>query len=173
MLDGVRVAGRWISKPLLDRLTARAQGPNAPTRHAMLKEFCRLAQWLDGKGRPCLSSANVSIGRLEKSGWVKFPPAAPSKARSSPRKLWDDGLALDALPKLPPSVELIEDLQLYLIANDRDPRHGVWHRLICREHPLKDAPLVGAQLRYLILAGSEVVGAFGFGPASAGRISRP
>lgn len=166
MLDAVRVAGRWISKPLLDRLTARAQGPNPPTRHAMLKEFCRLAQWFDGKGRPCLSCANVGIGRLEKSGWVKFPPAAPSKARSSPRKLWDDGLALLPLPKLPRSVELIEDLHLYLIADDRDSQHRVWNRLICREHPLKDAPLVGAQLRYLILASSEVVGAFGFGPAS-------
>src|SRR6185295_7719767 len=100
MLDAVRVAGRWISKPLLDRLTARAQEPEPPSRQAMLREFCRLASWVDRKGRPCLSSANVGIGRLEKNGWVKFPPAAPIKARSSPRKLLDDGLPLPPLPKL-------------------------------------------------------------------------
>ena len=166
MLDAVRVAGRWISKPLLDRLSARAQGPDAPSRHGMLKEFCRLVPWLDRKGKPCLSSANVAIGRLEKSGMVRFPPAAPQKARSSPRKIWDDGLPLSPLPHLPKSVELIKDLRLHLIADAKDPHHCIWNRHICREHPLKDAPLVGAQLRYLIMAGTQVVGAFGFGPSS-------
>lgn len=166
MLDAVCVSGRMVSKPLLERLTARSQGPDAPSRHAMLKEFCRLTHWVDRKGRACLSSANVGIARLEKNGWVKFPPAAPMKARSSPRQLRDDGLPLPPLPKLPKSVELIEDLHLRLITDDRDPHHGLWNRLISREHPLRGAPLVGAQLRYLIFAGEEVIGAFGFGPAS-------
>ncbi len=132
----------------------------------MLKEFCRLTHWVDRKGRPCLSSANVGLERLEKTGWVKFPPPAPMKAHSRPRQLPDDGLPLPPLPKLPHSVELIEDLHLPLIADDRDPHHALWNRLLSREHPLGRAPLVGAQLRYLILAGTEVLGAFGFGPAS-------
>ena len=47
-----------------------------------------------------------------------------------------------------------------------DGQHLLWNRLIRREHPLKGAPLVGAQLRYLIWAGAEVIGAIGFGPPS-------
>ena len=78
MLDSVRVAGRWISKPLLERLTARSRGPVVPTRRAMLKEFCRLAHRVDRKGRLCLSSANVAIGRLEKSGWANPSHEAPN-----------------------------------------------------------------------------------------------
>ena len=166
MLDAIRVAGRWVSKSLLERLTAQSQGPQAPARRVMLRKFCRLTHWVDRKGRECVSSANVGIGRLEKLGLVQFPPPAPSKARSSPRKLKDDGLALPPLPKLPNSVERIEELRLHLIANERDPLHPLWNRLISREHPLRGAPLVGAQLRYLIFAGEEVIGAFGFGPAS-------
>ena len=166
MLDAVRVLGRWISKPLLERFTARSQGPDAPTRQVMLKEFCRLTHWLDHKGRPCLTSANIGMARLEKAGLVKFPPPAPLKARSSPRQLRDDGLPLPALPLLPKSAEQIEHLRLHLIADDRDPFHAIWNRLISREHPLRRAPLVGAQLRYVILAGEQIVGAFGFGPAS-------
>jgi hypothetical protein len=158
--------GRWISKPLLERLTARSEGLGAPSRHAMLKEFCRLANWVDRKGRACLSSANIGIQRLEKNGWVRFPPPAPLKARASPRQLRDDGLPLPPLPALPKSAGLIDDLHLHLIADDKDPCHPLWNRLISREHPLRQAPLVGAQLRYLILAGAEAVGAFGFGPAS-------
>ena len=166
MLDAVRVGGRWVDKALLERLSARSQGPEAPTRRAMIKEFCRLTHWVDRKGRPCLSSANVGIARLEKTGWVKFPPPAPMKVRSGPRQLRDDGQPLPPLPQLPQSAEGIEDLHLHLIVDDRDPQHALWNRLISREHPLGGAPLVGAQLRYLILAGSEVIGAFGFGPAA-------
>ncbi len=166
MLDALRVAGRWISTALLDRFSARAQGENPPTRQALLKEFCERTQWKDRKGRLCLSSANVAIGRLEKRGCVTFPPAVPHKARSGPRRLRDDGLALPPIPQLPKSVEGIEDLRLELIRDDQDPHHALWNRLICREHPLGPAPLVGAQLRYLILAGAAPIGAFGFGPAA-------
>jgi hypothetical protein len=68
------------------------------------------------------------------------------------------------LPKLPRSVEQIPELRVRLIAGRTE--HLIWNRLIRRLHPLKGAPLVGAQLRYLIWAGAEIIGAFGFGPAS-------
>ena len=166
MLDAVRICGRWISKPLLERLTVRTLGSNPPTRQALLKEFCRRTHWFNRLGQPCLSSASVAIQRLEKQGLVRFPPPAPRAARSSKRKLLTNGQPLPPLPKLPGSAEQIADLHLSLITDDQDPQHWVWNAIISREHPLKDAPLVGAQLRYLILAGSQVVGAFGFGPAS-------
>ena len=144
MLDAVRVSGRWISKPLLERITARTVGLNPPTRQELLKDFCRLTQWNNRKGEPCLSSANVCIQRLEKLGCVKLPPLAPRAARPGKRTLLDDGQPLPAIPKLPASVERIKDLHLSLIVDDRDPQHLIWNRMISREHPLKGAPLVGA-----------------------------
>jgi len=166
MLDAVRICGHWISKPLLERLTVRTLAPNPPTRQALLKEFCRRTQWFNRLGQPCLSSASVCIQRLEKQGLVRFPPPAPRAARVGKRKLLTNGQPLPPVPKLPRSAEQIADLHLSLITGDQDPQHWVWNGIISREHPLKDAPLVGAQLRYLILAGWQVVGAFGFGPAS-------
>lgn len=166
MLDAVRMCGHWISKALLGRITARTLGPNPPTRQELLKEFCRRAHWRDRKGKFCLSSANICVKRLEQHGLVRLPPPAPRAPRSSKRKLLDDGLPLPSLPKLPKYAEQILDLRLSLIADDKSPQHFIWNRIISREHPLKGAPLVGSQLRYLILAGDQVVGAFGFGPAS-------
>jgi hypothetical protein len=57
-------------------------------------------------------------------------------------------------------------LRLRLIQDEADPSHRIWNRLIAREHPLGDRPLVGAQLRYLIECDQGVVGALGFGPAA-------
>ena len=99
MLDAVRMAGRWISKLLLDRITVRTLRPNPPTRQQALEEFCQRTDWRDRKGNLCLSSANVCVKRLEKSGLVRLPPPAPRTPRSAKRKLFDDGLPLPSLPQ--------------------------------------------------------------------------
>jgi hypothetical protein len=106
------------------------------------------------------------MNRLEKQGLVTLPPPLPRAQPSAKRRLLDDGQPLPPLPKLPSSADKITDLHWSLIVDTDDAQHLVWNRLISRQHPLKGAPLVGAQLRYLLLAGSEVVGAIGFGPPS-------
>jgi hypothetical protein len=160
------MCGRWISKAILHRITARTLEPNPPPRRELLKEFCRRVGWRNRKGELCLSSANVCVKRLEEHGLVRLPPPAPRACPSSKRQLFDDGQPLPNLPKLPQSAEQIPDLHWSLIADADDGQHLIWNRLISRQHPLKGAPLVGAQLRYLLMAGSEVVGAIGFGPPS-------
>ena len=166
MLDAIRMCRRWISKNILKRISDRAQAPDPPARRELLKEFCRRVDWRNRKGELCLSSANVCMKRLEEQGLVSLPPPAPRAQRTSKRRLLDDGQPLPPLPRLPPTVEKIADLHWSLIVDTQDAQHLVWNRLISRQHPLKGAPLVGAQLRYLLLAGSEVVGAIGFGPPS-------
>ena len=166
MLDAVRMSGRWFSKAVLGRITARTLGPDPPSRQEALQDFCRRTGWRNRKGELCLSSANVCVNRLEALGWVRLPPPAPRAARGAKRQLLDDGQALPPLPQLPRSVDQIADLRLSLIAGASDEQHLIWNRLISRQHPLKGAPLVGAQLRYTIYAGDRVVGAIGFGPPS-------
>ena len=165
VLDAVRMAGRWIRRSLLDGLTARTLASDPPSRHQLVQEFCRRAHWRNRQGKLCVSTANVCLQRLEKQGLVRLPPPARHLGRSGQRTLRDDGLALPPVPKLPSQVQHICDLRLRLIAGSQDPQHLIWNRLICREHPLQGAPLVGAQLRYLILAGeNDILGALGFGP---------
>jgi len=165
VLDAIRIAGRWIKRGLLDRLTARTLASDPPSRHQLVQEFCRRAHWRNRKGKLCVSTAHVCLKRLEKQGLVRLPPPTSPRAFPSPRTLRDDGLALPPLPKLPGQVQGIGDLRLSLVADSQDPQHLIWNRLISRQHPLQGAPLVGAQLRYLILAGeNDILGALGFGP---------
>ena len=165
MVDAVRIAGRWISRSLLERLTARSLVSNPPSRHQLVQEFCRRAHWRNRKGDLCVGSANLTLQRLEKQGLVRLPPAAKRVRTSSARTLHDDGLPLPPVPNWANRAQKLEGLRLSLITDSNDPQHLIWNRLICRHHPLKKAPLVGAQLRYLILAGdNDVLGAIGFGP---------
>jgi hypothetical protein len=162
VLDAVRMSGRWIRRSVLDLLTARTEAKVPPSRRQLVQEFCRLIHWRNRQGALCLSSANVCLNRLEKQGLVRLPPPAQRKGAALRRKLRDDG---QPLPPLPSRLGSAKDVRLVLIADSDDPQHLVWNRLISREHPLKDAPLVGAQLRYLIVAGEQdILGAIGFGP---------
>jgi len=126
-------------------------------------EFCRAVGWHDAKGRPCLSSARVALGKLEKLGKVQLPAPVSSAQDKPARGLWDDGQPLPELPKLP-SQGPLPGWRLRLIADEHDPAHRIWNRLIAREHPLGRRPLVGAQLRYLIECDWGIVAAVGFGP---------
>lgn len=162
MLDAVRMCGRWIKRSILDFLSSQAQSSDPPSRRQLVRDFCRHTLWHNRKGQPCLSSANVCLNRLEKQGLVQLPPPAPSKRPLAKRSLHDDGLPL---PPLPGKSAQLQNLRVSLISGPDDPQHKVWNRLISRQHPLKGAPLVGTQLRYLILAGeNDVLGAIGFGP---------
>jgi hypothetical protein len=154
----VRIAGRWISVHILSRLTARSRSPNPPTRQKIVQDFCQAAHWRDRKGRLCVASANIALKRLAARGLVQLPPPAPRQARRQARQLLDDGQAL------PPPPASVRQLTVQLIQDQHDPDHLLWNRLIIREHPLKAAPLVGAQLRYLIRSPEGIVGAFGVGP---------
>lgn len=163
MLDAVRIAGRWVSVSVLARLSGRALGDDPPSRQSMLRDFCRATHWRNRKGQWCLASANVALKRLEERGLVRLPAPAPRQARRGPRQLVDDGQALPAVPGAGAS---LQEIGLQLIQDQHDPDHGLWNRLIIREHPLKGAPMVGAQLRYLIRNQGSILGAFGVGPAS-------
>ncbi len=144
VLDAVRIAGRWVSQIVLDRLTALSMREDAPVRSKVVEMFCRQTGWVNRRGEPCSSSANVALNRLEAQGRVRLPPAQVRGASGHSRKLVDDGQELPVLPVLPQSVQQIKQLEFQLLSGAKDPDHGLWNRLIIREHPLKAAPLVGS-----------------------------
>lgn len=128
-----------------------------------MEEFCRATGWRDGKGRLSISSASVALRKLEKLGQVELPPMIRRTQSQRARGLFDDGQALPARPKVPAKGS-IPGWRLHRIADEHDPAHLIWNRLMVRQHPLGRSPLVGAQLRYLVECDSGIVGAFGFGP---------
>lgn len=155
-----------MPQEVLDRLTRCSQGPNNLSRTQITAEFCRRVNWRNAKGELSVSSAAVALKRLESLGLLKLPPKAKRRESASQRGLTDDGLDLPPVPKLSGNSARIAGLRVKLIADADDPDHGLWNRLIVREHPQGRQPLVGAQLRYIIECDAGIIGALGFGPAA-------
>ena len=106
----------------------------------------------------------MALSKLERRGHLALP-AGKSRARRRHR-LRASGQPLPPVGAVPRRVEQVRGLHLHLLSGCEDPRHGLWNDLMIQQHPCGDAPLVGAQLRYLIGSEHGWLGALGFGPAA-------
>ena len=129
----------------------------------MARHVCQELKWNRRDGEPNVAKARDFLGKLDKAGHVKLPPARGPRA-GQPRRLSCTGQSLPPLGEVPVRADQIQGLYLHLLSGWEDPLSPLWNELIVQQHPLKDAPLVGCQLRYLIGSAHGWLGAMGFGP---------
>jgi len=162
MQEPIIVCGREFRPEVVEHINQLARQQPAPSGNTLAREACALLAWYRPDGRPALSSAKVALRKLEKRGVLVRRPLR-GKARHGLRA---SGQELPPLSPVPRRADQIQELSLHLLSGQEDPLHGVWNDLIIAQHPCGDAPLVGAQLRYLIGSAHGWLGALGFGPAA-------
>ncbi len=164
MQDFITQCGREFSPELLMHLATLAVQQPPASRNQLARETCCALAWFSPDGRPALSSAKVALNKLGKRGLLPLPP---SKFRQGGRhRLARSGQALPSVEAVPRSVDQLQGLRLHLLSGQDDALHGLWNDFMIQQHPCGDAPLVGAQLRYLIGSEQGWLGALGFGPAA-------
>ena len=164
MLNPYVVCYRTFSPELMTHLNELARQEPPATRNMMAKEACAHLGWYSPDGRPAISSAKVALHKLARRGLLTLPARKPRAKRE--HRLRHSGRKLPALEGVPQRVDKVKDLRLHLLSGADDPLHALWNDLMIQEHPCGDAPLVGAQLRYLIGSQHGWLGALGFGPAA-------
>lgn len=166
--EPIIVSGREFRPEVVEHLNQLARQQPAPSGNTLAREACALLAWYGPDGRAALSSAKVALRKLQKRGILVLHQAR-TKAR---HRLRASGQKLPPLRKVPGRVDQIQGLGLHLLSGQEDRLHGIWNDLIIAQHPCGDAPLVGAQLRYLIGSDHGWLGALGFGPAAFALASR-
>ncbi|MGH9579576.1 MAG: IS4 family transposase [Terriglobales bacterium] len=136
----------------------------ALTRAQLARELCRRLDLRDPKGDWQVATAAKALRDLEAQGHWTLPAPAVQRPRSwsnAPARLLRRVAAATGLPE---AIEQIRGLRLLEVG---DPRHLlIWNELMIREHPLRDARLVGRQFRYLIGSDHGWLGGIGFGSAA-------
>lgn len=152
----IRYCGRYFSEG--DLGTIRRLCASLPTRRAIADALCDELSWYRPDGRRKDMSARVALLRMEADGLVRLPAARNGNGNGRiPRHEQPDGqldLFVSKAPERLSSVELV-------VANDQASR-ARWRHLVACHHYLGYTPLAGAQLRYLVQWGTEVIGALGF-----------
>jgi hypothetical protein len=133
------------------------------SNNAVAKVICEHLAWFSPDDRPALAGAKVALGKLRNKGLLLGPQR---RRRARPHQLRGSGEPLAPVSRVPRRVDQVEGLQLCLLSGHTDPLSTLWNDFMIQQHPCGGAPLVGAQLRYLIGSEHGWLGALGFGPAA-------
>ena len=130
------------------------------SRSELARRLCDRKGLKDALGRPRVVAARIDLCRHAKHGRLQLPPSPhppprPRRRRPAPMAPAGRGDTRKVLLDVGP-------LSLHRVRGPRDPWHEVWNRSMREQHYLGAGPLCGAQLRYVVTAGEEVVAAVSF-----------
>ena len=149
----MQYCGRSFSTPDIELIRGLiAEGLN---RSHLSRMFCEKTDWKKPDGGLKEMSCRVALLKMEREGHIILPPAQrPANNHLKKPK---------EMPLLLPTTEQVEKLALELVDKKTS---ALWNAYIDRYHYLGYTPLPGAQLRYFVKAGDEILGLLGFSAAA-------
>ena len=145
--------------------TLISQDPNL-TRAALSRKLCVLWQWLKPNGELKDMTCRVALARMQADGLIVLPPSRlPAGCRGRPN--FPPTSASDPQTPIVQPVHELGPLSLRLVQGTAQSR--LWNEYIARYHYLGYTPMSGAQLRYNVFAGAQLVACISFG-ASAWKL---
>ena len=135
-----------------------------PSRHrfALSQLVCERLDWRRANGQLKDMSCRVAMLRMHRDGLIQLP---------APRRRHGNGTlhrrrTAQAEPQLPiiARVDELPELQVRPLADRREAL--LWREYVDRYHYLRYTPLPGAQQRYLVTSGRQVLAVIGFGASA-------
>jgi len=155
-----RYCGRDFSSTELDQINSLIKYNPSFKRSRLSREVCKMFQWLKPDGKLKDMSCRVAMLRMHADGIICLPPPMYKKRLAGKVKLTSD---TDQQNLVTCSVDLLPPLRLQIVTQ---PCSALWNEYVERYHYLGYTPLPGAQLRYFIYAGEQLVALTGFGAAA-------
>jgi len=156
----IRYCGRDFSSTELARIRSLIKHNPSFNRSRLSREVCEMLHWLKPDGKLKDMSCRVAMLRMHEDGQICLP--LPTRIKHPVRKVVLTS-ATDSQDSVSCSVDLLPKLHFNVVTKDSS---ALWNEYIERYHYLGYTPLPGAQLRYFIYAGEQLVALTGFGAAA-------
>jgi hypothetical protein len=158
----VRFCGRDFSPTELERIRSLIAQGNT-WRSQLARHVCQEFGWRNAQGRLKEMSCKVALLRMERAGLLVLPPPRGRNGNGKKPVPAQRLLALEPTPLTLPAHHL-QALSLQLV---RTPLERLLYRqMMVEHHYLGYYPMPGAQLRYLLYHGSQLLGGLGFGASA-------
>lgn len=156
----IRYCGRDFTPKELDQIRSLIKNNPEFNRTRLSTEVCRIFQWLKPDGKLKDMSCRVAMLRMDKDGLIRLPPSTRTK---QPVKKIEFTPATDPQHHIVCPVDQLPQLHLQMVTKTTS---ALWNEYIERYHYLGHTTLPGAQFRYFITAGEQLVALTGFGAAA-------
>lgn len=160
----MRFCGKTWSNEAIERIRELIATHPTALRSELARRVCEIFDWRMHDGRLKEMSCKVAMLKMHRQGLIVLPPAQQSYGRPFAKVTTLASEASDPRPLLEIDLADLNALRLELVK--RGPPLALWNEFIFRYHYLGYKPMAGAQLRYFILDGDQVLGAMGFGAAA-------
>lgn len=156
-----KYCGKTWSENDLEQIRALISETPSGNRAELARRVCEIFAWRSPDGRPKLMSCRVAMIRMDRSGLIKLP--TPMYTHRAPYKEFSSSKS-DPAPSFETPITELNDLRVELVG--RGAPLTLWNEYIARYHYLGYKTMPGAQLRYFIKSGDQVLGAMGFSAAA-------
>ena len=155
-----RYCGRDFTPKELEQIGSLIKHNPEFNRTRLSREVCQMLQWLKPDGKLKDMSCRVAMLRMEKDGLIRLPSATQT---FPPAKKIEFTPSTDPQSPVICPVNQLPQIHLQMVTKASS---ALWNEYIERYHYLGHSPLPGAQLRYFITAGEQIVALTGFGAAA-------
>jgi len=156
----IRYCGRDFTSKEIEQIVSLIKHHPKFNRTRLSKEVCQMFQWFKPDGKVKDMSCRVAMLRMEKDGLICLPASTRKKQQVCTIEFTK---ATDPHDPIVCPVNHLPQLHLQMVTRATS---ALWNEYIERYHYLGHRTLPGAQLRYFITAGKQIVAATGFGAAA-------
>ena len=157
----IRYCGRDFSKQELVVIRQLISENPSATRAVLSRLACQALHWYKVDGGLKEMSCRVAMLRMQDDGLIKLPAA---RHRHCPANNVQFTSATHPKPKINKPVDALACVQLRIVMGRQQSR--LWNEYIHRYHYLGYKPLPGAQLRYFVISGNDIIALLGFGASA-------
>ena len=154
----MRYCGRTFSVQELELIRSLMAEHPGHHRLALSRLVCEHLDWRRPNGGLKDMSCRVAMLRMHRDGLIQLPP--PQQA------CYNGRLRRRRTPQAEPQLPITGSLQglseLHLRPVAKGAEAALWREYVDRYHYLGYTPLAGAQLRYLVRSGPQVLAVLGF-----------
>ena len=163
-----KYSGRTFSESEVECIRAIIDEDSSGTRSAIARISCEQLRWYRADGSLKSASMFKVLSAMEAAGLIELPPPRSYRASVRMKPLVHTARTDARESILAPAGMLAEQMRVQIA--ETDAQKSLWNEYIDRYHYLGYTPLAGAQLKYLVYAGEELLALLGFG-ASAWKIA--
>jgi len=162
----MRYCGRDFLPEELEWIRRTCRETVGITRKELSVLFCREAGWRKPDGSLKDMSCRVAMLRMDRDGLIRLP--APQGRHYKPRRCVARTLFGEPKADIEKSAGAF-DLSLEIVDRRGSP---LWNELIDRYHYLGYRPLPGAQIRYFVKEGADILALLGFSASAWATAAR-
>ncbi|HEY2945208.1 MAG TPA: IS4 family transposase [Vicinamibacteria bacterium] len=150
----MRACGREFSPEAIGWIQQTIDREPELSRRALSRRICGWLNWRSLAGKLKEMSCRAALGKLERRGHIRMPPAAVFSRPNPARPVRADA-AGDGPAEVACRLAAVQPVEVLPVGGPGSPTSRVWNELMARYHPLGAGPLCGAQIRYLIRSATQ------------------